>query len=113
MGKLVLVVITDLVTIRTVNEDIQVEVVPTEGVSPAESEFRQWRTDICTVVCINLSIGHAVRTAKILVLDIAYPYGAVLCIDTVYARMNRCGGILNILFGSIVTITNVTIETEQ
>ena len=57
-------VVTYLITVRTVNEDVKVKVLVPEGVCPAEGVFWQGRTDICTVVLVNDTIT-AVNTCRV------------------------------------------------
>jgi hypothetical protein len=108
VGKLILIIVTNLVAIRTINEDIQVEVVPTESVSPAECEVRQRRADVSTVLCINDAV-----TVQVLILDVAYPYGSVLGIYAINGRMKRFGGILNVFLRGVVAIAYITIEVKE
>jgi hypothetical protein len=113
VGKLILIIITYLVAIRTINEDIQVEVVPTESVCPTECEVRQRRADVSAVVSVNLAVGHTVWTAKIFILDITYPYGGILGIYTINGRMKGFGRILNVFLRGVVAIAYITIEVKE
>ncbi len=52
---------------RTVDEDIQVEVLVAEGVVPSEGPLREWRTDVGLIILVNLTIF-----VDVLVLQVAY-----------------------------------------
>jgi hypothetical protein len=91
VGKLVLIIVTYLVAIRTVDKNIQVKVVPAESIGPTECEVGQGRADVGTVLCVNDTI-----TVQVLILDITYPYGGILGIYTINGRMKGLGGILNV-----------------
>ena len=72
MGELHLHVVTDLVAHRTVDEDVEVEVLVGERVVPSEREVGQGRTDVGLVVFVDNAV-----TIDITVLDIAY-VGSIL-----------------------------------
>ena len=55
---------------RTVDKDIQVEVLVAEGIVPSEGPFWQWRTDVGLIILINLAIF-----VDVLVLQVTYVGG--------------------------------------
>ena len=97
MGKLVLIVVTYFVSDRTIDENIQVKIVPAEGVGPTECKVGQGRTDVSTIVSVNLSIGHTIWTTEVLILNITNPNSRVLGINSVNTWVKRSGRILNVL----------------
>ena len=55
---------------RTVDEDIQVEVLVAEGVVPSEGPLREWRTDVGLIILVDDTIA-----VDILVLQVTYVGG--------------------------------------
>ena len=67
MSELHSIVVTYLVTIRTIDEDVEIPLLVVEGVVPTECELWKWRTNIGLILLVDLAIA-----IDILILDIAY-----------------------------------------
>ena len=67
MSHLHVQIVGYLAAYRTVDEDVQIEVLVTEGIVPTECPLWKWRTDIGLIILIDDAI-----TIDILVLQVTY-----------------------------------------
>ena len=70
MSHLHVQIVGYLGTYRTIDEDIQVEVLVAEGIVPSEGPLWQWRTDVGLIILVNLAI-----IVDVLVFQVAYVGG--------------------------------------
>ena len=70
MSHLHVQIVGYLGTYRTVDEDIQVEVLVAEGIVPTEGPLWKWRTDVGLIILINLAIF-----VDVLVFQVTYVGG--------------------------------------
>ena len=108
MGKLHLVVVTNLTTNRTVDENVQIEAFVCKGVVETKGVLGQWVANDGTVVLVDDAV-----TVQVLVLDISNPNGRAFRKDTIRrigCRLRRCFDVLQTF---VDTVANVAVEVVQ
>ena len=108
MGKLHLVVVTNLTTNRTVDENVQIEAFVCKGVVETKGVLRQGVTNDGTVGFIDDAV-----TVQVFVLDIANPNGRAFREDTIGRIGCWFRRSLDVLQTFVNTVANVAVEVVQ